>query len=134
MPAHAISFAGAPGTTLSVAVPDFPSDVAVTVTLPGIFALASPVDASIDITAGSELDHVTGRVIVAPSMSLSVAESCRVVTTGTGVRSPPIVTLSTRGGFMIANTPARVTEAVTVLSEVFAALPATTVHAPPTSS
>ena len=101
-PALTTIFDGGPGTTSTVAVPDFPSDVAVIVTVPGVFALATPVAASIDKTAGLELLHETGRVSVVPSLSFSVAASCLVVTTAIGERSPPTVTVSTFGSIITA--------------------------------
>src|SRR5688572_298189 len=128
-----MNLAGGPGTTVRLAVPLLPSDVAVIVTVPSFFELATPA-ASIETIVGSELLHVTGRVRVVPSMSLIVVVNCRVLTTGKGVRSPPMATVSTLGCIITAYTAKRLTFPVTVFAVRFTVLPGTTRHDDPTSS
>src|SRR5215208_6462403 len=122
------SLDGGPATTEIVAVPDFPSDVAVTVTDPGTFAVANPFP-SIVSTATSEVLHDTGLVRVVPSLSLMVAVSCLVVTTGIGERFPAIVTVSTRGCIITEKVPTCETEAETFFALTSTVLPAITRHA-----
>ncbi len=117
-----------------VACPDFPSDVAVTVTDPGVCAVASPVVGLIDRIAAFELLHETAHVSVVPSLSLTVAVSCLVVTTGIGDRSPATVTVSTFGSIITEYVPTCVTAPDTVFSVRLTVLPVTTRHADPTTS
>ena len=112
------------------AVPDFPSDDAVIVTVPGVFAVASPVAGSTVSTAEFELVHATVRESVVPSLSLTVAVSCRVVMTAIGDRSPLIVTVSTFGWSITEYVPPRVMPPETVFAVRLAVLPVTTRHAP----